>query len=87
MTREDIRQEVADIVEFVSDVKVDARTFSDEASLSKDLMFDSLIMIQYIVELEDKFDIAIDDLEDLDQFDCIGNTVDFVENYLSINEG
>ncbi len=87
MTREDIRQEVADIVEFVSDVKVDARTFSDEASLSKDLMFDSLIMIQYIVELEDKFDIAIDDLEDLDQFDCIGNTVDFVEKCLSINEG
>lgn len=87
MTREDIRQGVADIVKFVSDVKVDTRTLSDEASLSKDLMFDSLIMIQYIVELEDRFDIAIDDLEDLDQFDCIGNTVDFIENCLSINEG
>lgn len=55
---------------------------NENYKLFDDLGMDSLSIIGFIVQLEDKFEISIDDLEDFDVFDSIDSTVDFVYKYL-----
>ena len=51
--------------------------------MSKDLGFDSIMMIELIVEIEEEFDIEIDD-EDLvfEEFDHFSSLVEIVDKQL-----
>ena len=63
------------------------KKFSDvitpDMSLSEDLVFDSLILVELIVDLEDRFDIEIDE-SDLDpgHIKTVGQIYSLVDKYL-----
>ena len=55
---------------------------SMETSLMKDLDADSLDAVEIIMELEDEFDIEIED-EDAEGFKTIGDIVSYIEGKIS----
>ncbi len=60
-----------------------ADTIKPDMNLSEDLGFDSLGLVELIVELEDRFDIEIDE-SDLDpsQLKKVGQIYELVDKYL-----
>lgn len=71
------------IMKIVKDNSITEDSIKDETLLSKDLGLDSIMMIELIVEIEEEFDIEIDD-EDLvfEEFDHFSSLVEIVDKQL-----
>ena len=70
MTNEEIKQKIIRLIKLK--FELDVFTLTSEMRLINDLGFDSLDMVDFIVELEDMFDIEIKD-DDLDDHHTIGD--------------
>ena len=62
-------------------------TITSDMKLSEDLGFDSLSLVELIVDLEDRFDIEIDE-SDLDpsQLKTVGQIYSLVDKYLALTK-
>lgn len=80
MTREDIFNKVAVIIEKHFDVAKDKIT--DNLSLIKDLNADSISVMEFVLDLEDEFGTEISD-EDAEQIETVGGAVDYISNHLN----
>lgn len=59
-----------------------------ETNLIKDLGFDSIIIIQLIVDIEEEFGFTIDDNDfDLDNFVIYELLLNYIESHLKVNGG
>lgn len=61
----DIQERLKSIIKSVATHDIDVESITDETILTEDLKFDSIQLIELIVELESEFDIVVeeDDLE------------------------
>lgn len=73
MTKEAIYQQVAEIVQEFRGKNFDV---SEELSVQEGFA-DSVELMEFIIALEERFDIEISD-EDADQFTSLGNLVDYI---------
>ncbi len=80
MTREDIFNKVAVIIEKHFDVAKDKIT--DNLSLIKDLNADSISVMEFVLDLEDEFGTEISD-EDAEQIETVGAAVDYISAHLN----
>ncbi|MCR3757408.1 acyl carrier protein [Clostridium felsineum] len=62
-----------------SQINVDKETIDMSTSFEKDLNVDSLDLFQIIIELEEKFDIQIEETENIK---TVGDAVKFIEKKL-----
>ncbi|HEY5466163.1 MAG TPA: phosphopantetheine-binding protein [Clostridia bacterium] len=71
------RKYVFDLVagSIASVLSVPAANLSEDTSLSADLVVDSLLMYEIVIELEELFDARISD-SDIDQIETLGDIVD-----------
>jgi acyl carrier protein len=53
----------------------------EEMSFVDDLLFDSITLIQLIVELEDVFDISMDEIEDFSFFETFKTLSNYIEEH------
>ena len=75
-TLEDIRTELADIVNEVTGVPVDSVQL--DKSFSDDLDIDSLSMVEVVVACEEKFGVSIPD-DEVKNLKTVGDAVSFIE--------
>lgn len=59
---------------------VEASTLTKETKIKEDLKADSLDIVELMMELEDKFDITIED-EDAMQLSTIGDIIKYIEEH------
>lgn len=73
-----IKQKVKEILRDL----IGINDFSEEASLIKDLGIDSLGLVTLLIEIEDSFDIELDE-SDMNPFDLISvsDVIDLVQKY------
>lgn len=69
--------EVKEVI--VSQLKVDENNITEDASFIDDLGADSLDTVEFVMELEKKFDITIPD-EDAEKIRTVGDAVRYIEN-------
>lgn len=55
----------------------------ENMSLVDDLLFDSITLIQLVVELEDRLDISMDELEDFSAFETVQSVCDYVDQLMA----
>ncbi len=60
---------------------IDASKITEEASLAEDLNIDSLDYVEFIMALEEQFEIEIPD-EDVEKILTIKNAVDYINDHL-----
>jgi acyl carrier protein len=81
--RRDRRQTFDKVAGSIASIlSVPAEQLGEETSLSADLVVDSLLMYEIVIDLEEMFDTRISD-SDIDRIETIGDIVDFI---LSDNE-
>ena len=80
MTREAIRDGLAQIVEDVAGISPDQVT--DDKSFLSDLDVDSLSMVEVLVAAEERFGVNIPD-EDIENFRTVGDAVAYIEKGLA----
>ncbi|MBK3494421.1 acyl carrier protein [Viridibacillus sp. YIM B01967] len=78
---------MATVIERVTKVVVDRLGVDEsevklEASFRDDLGADSLDVVELVMELEEEFDMQIDD-EDAEKIATVGNAVSFIESKIS----
>ena len=76
-TTEEIRTDLADIVNDVAGVPTD--NVQLEKSFTDDLDIDSLSMVEIVVACEDKFGVTIPD-DDVKNLKTVGDAVSYIEN-------
>lgn len=76
----DRKQIVFEVVAGVSGVDIDELT--PESELVNHLCIDSSRALQMLVELEDRFDVEIED-QDLQEFNTVGNIVEAIERHFA----
>ena len=73
-----IKKEVIKLLKDMSEIK----DINEGAELKNDLFFDSMEMVMLMIELEDKFNIEIDEADmDPDSLKTVGDVVYLVERY------
>ena len=72
-----IEKSVVDIIGEQTDI--DKTEITCKTSFSNDLNFDSLDLIELVMEFEDKFDVAIPD-EESEKIETVGDAVDYIVN-------
>jgi acyl carrier protein len=82
VTREEILQTLTDVA--VEVLGVDAAQVTEEARFKDDLEADSLDLVEVVMALEEKLDIAIPE-EDLADIGTVGQAVDVVVERVSAN--
>lgn len=65
-----------------SELKVKLEEIKPESDFTKDLNADSLDVVEFIMALEEKFDIKIPD-EDAEKIKTVGDVVSYIENELN----
>ena len=80
MTNEEIFDKVKKII--VEQLGVSFEQVKSEASFNTDLGADSLDVVEFIMALEEAFDIEIPD-EDAEKFKNVGDVVDYLESQLN----
>ena len=81
MTRDEILTTLADVA--VEVLGVDATAVTDDAKFKDDLEADSLDLVEVVMALEERLDIAIPE-EDLADITTVGQAVDVVLDRLSL---
>jgi len=76
VTRDEIRDGLAEIREEIADVQPD--DVSDEKGFTDDLDIDSLSMVEVVVAAEEKFDVKIPD-DDVQSLRTVGDAVSYIE--------
>jgi acyl carrier protein len=88
MEREMILQSLKDILmddEYIV-LKDMIPKLTEQTSLIDDLAFDSLQIMNFIVQIEKKFEFVCEDDElKLDMFENVSMLIDFIQNKLSVN--
>ena len=83
MTKNECRTEIVSILKDTISVNISNIDFSSNKSLFDDFEMDSLSIIGFVVEIEQRFDISIEELEDLSVFETIDSSTDFVYQYIN----
>lgn len=82
MTREEIFSKVVDIVAPFAKDEEALENVSEETDILQDLRVNSARLVDVILDLEDEFDIEVED-ETADAVDTVGDAVDLIEAKLS----
>ena len=75
---------LATIEEFLKDRKGSDFQVSLELDLRKDLQADSVELMEFIIELEDEYQLEIPD-KVIDEFNTVGDVVDYIENRSAVH--
>lgn len=75
MTRQEVFDKVADIVEKHFDLAKDK--INDSINIKDDLNADSISVMEFVLDLEDEFGTEISD-EDAEQIETVGAAVDYI---------
>lgn len=75
MDRVSIRKKLIDLIE---DQGLDSLPITDEMEFIKDIGFDSLDVVEFIMVIEDEFDMSISN-EDAEQVATIKDALDYLE--------
>ncbi|GIG70386.1 MAG TPA: acyl carrier protein [Phytomonospora sp.] len=76
MTRDEIREGLAEILEEVAGVNPDDA--AEDKSFTDDLDVDSLSMVEVVVAAEERFDVKIPD-DEVQNLKTVGDAVSFIE--------
>jgi acyl carrier protein len=83
----DIKEKLIRIIEEISNKEVDTLVFREDTTLTRDLGFDSINIIQLIVEVEAQFNIEIEDddlgVENISNF---GKLCSIIEKKLALTK-
>ena len=70
---------VKKIVKKVAKTSIDINSINDDSSLSDELMFDSVMIIELLLEIENEFSIRFDDEKiDFEAFDSVSGIVKMI---------
>lgn len=76
---EDVTNAIIDILMDIVQIDISRKDVNQDTSIYRDLLFDSILFIEYIVRLEEYFEICIDDdLLNLEQFETVGSTAKYI---------
>jgi acyl carrier protein len=75
-----IENKVIDIIS--EQTGVDRTEITCETSFSDDMNFDSLDLIELVMEFEDEFEVTITD-EETERIDTVGDVIDYIVNVQS----
>jgi acyl carrier protein len=70
---------IVDAINAVLGTDYEADKIEGNMLLVDDLLFDSISLIQLVVELEDRFDVSMDELEDFSVFETVDSVCDYVD--------
>ncbi|MBN1600184.1 MAG: hypothetical protein JW915_01185 [Chitinispirillaceae bacterium] len=88
MEREMIADKLKNIIVEVKNQEVSGDSIADSTNLVTDVGIDSLQLINFILSIEDEFEIELDfDSFDLDHLNRFGSLVEFVEGCISKKTG
>ena len=79
MTRDEIYAELSRTLS--DELEIDASRVAPEARFKEDLEADSLHLVELVIELEDRYGIAIPE-EDARQLETVGSVVDYLASKL-----
>lgn len=74
---------VIEAINAVLGTNYEANKIEGNMSLVEDLLFDSITLIQLVVELEDKFEISMDELEDFSALETIESVCNYVDQLIA----
>jgi acyl carrier protein len=78
LSREEVFGKVAALV--AKHFEVDVDTIHDNTDIVTDLSADSISVMEFVLELEDEFDLEISD-EQAENITTVGQVVDYVTNF------
>ena len=82
MEREEIKKELLKIIDPYIDEKEVTTSISEQSDLINDLNINSAHMVDIVLDIEEKFDIMIED-DFISKMDTVGNALDIIEEKLN----
>ncbi len=73
-----ISEQVINSINSVMELELTANDITNDTSLFDELGFDSLTLVQLIIELEEKLNINLDDIEDFSEFESVGSIINYI---------
>lgn len=73
-----IKEQLIDSINSVMELNLSVNDITNDTSLFDELGFDSLTLVQLIIDLEEKFDINLDDIEDFSEFESVGSIIEYI---------
>lgn len=82
LEQNDIKTIIIDILTNIS--PANNKDINIKTSIYEDLLFDSILFIEYILKIEEKFNISIDeDLLDLSHFETVESAIKYISQKIS----
>ncbi len=81
MNREEIKVELLKIIDPYIDEKEVTTSISEQSDLINDLNINSAHLVDIVLDIEEKFDIMIED-DFISKMDTVGNSLDIIEEKL-----
>ncbi|WP_421870245.1 acyl carrier protein [Marinoscillum sp.] len=82
MNREEIKKSLLDIMDPYIDEKGVTTSISESSDLINDLNINSAHLVDIVLDIEEKFDIMIED-DFIGKMDTVGNALDIIEEKLN----
>jgi len=82
MDRESIKKELLSIIDPYIDEKEVTTSISESSDLINDLNINSAHLVDIVLDIEEKFDIMIED-DFIGKMDTVGNALDIIEEKLN----
>ena len=73
-----IKEQLIDSINSGMELNLSVNDITNDTSLFDELGFDSLTLVQLIIDLEEKFDINLDDIEDFSEFESVGSIIEYI---------
>lgn len=83
MNREEIKVELLKIIDPYIDEKEVTSSISEQSDLINDLNINSAHLVDIVLDIEEKFDIMIED-DFISKMDTVGNALDIIEEKLAV---
>lgn len=81
MNRDEIKKELLGIIDPYIDEKEVTTSISEQSDLINDLNINSAHLVDIVLDIEEKFDIMIED-DFIGKMDTVGNALDIIEEKL-----
>lgn len=73
-----IKEQLIDSINSVMELNFSVNDITNDTLLFDELGFDSLTLVQLIIDLEEKFGIDLDDIEDFSAFESVGSIIEYI---------
>lgn len=84
--KEELEKKVYELIlQIAINSGLEVGTLSDEINISSDLGFDSVALIELIVEIENEFDVELDEDDmDVNNLVVVGNLISMIDERISL---